>query len=195
MAKMIKFDLPIDRVKVSTLRDLQDHFTTEVIEHFRSGLLTRWLRARGLDRELAAVEAIRSDDDAHVLKELCRLFKVEADEETIAWAIGVSEAGVPGTQLKNAALVVQLAKRILDLDFDTLWEALSALQRYRPSAISGISALVVGRKGFFTADDSPPIIDLPLDSPVWNFSRFKEEFCDAQEFARELLECLPPTDR
>lgn len=194
MAKTIKFDLPMDGVKVSTLGGLQDHFTTEVIEHFRSGTLTRWLRARGFDRELAAVEAIRSDDDAHVLKELCRLFKVEADEETIAWAIGISEAGVPRTQLKNAALVVQFAKRILDLDFDTLWEALSALQEYRPAfPVAGL----LGVRTLFgsTADDSRPIVDLPPDSPVWNFYRFRKELSDAQEFARELLECLPPTDR
>ena len=41
MAKTIKFDLPIDGVKVATLDDLRDHFTTETIGHFRSGLLVR----------------------------------------------------------------------------------------------------------------------------------------------------------
>ena len=41
MAKMIKFDLPIDEVKVATLEKLRDHFTTEIIGHFRSGLLAR----------------------------------------------------------------------------------------------------------------------------------------------------------
>ena len=45
MAKMIKFDLPIDGVKVATLDQLRDHFTTEIIAHFRSGLLTRWLQS------------------------------------------------------------------------------------------------------------------------------------------------------
>lgn len=190
MAKMIKFDLPIDGTRVSTLDDLQDHFTPEVIKHFRSGLLTRWLRARGFDRELERVEALTSDNDAYVLKQLCRIFnvEVETDEETIAWVIRESEAGPSRTHLKNATLAAKLAKRILGLDFDMLSEALSALEEYQPP--------------------SWPIADLPRNSPIWNivlalvgvnkrqnFSRFKEEFRDAQELARELLECLPPIDR
>ena len=111
MAKAIKFDLPIDGVKVASLDDLQDHFTTEVIGHFRSGLLSKWLRPRGLNHELTAIEALgaeiygwnigppegpneleavkasAADDDAVVLKELCRIFKVEADDDVIAAAI------------------------------------------------------------------------------------------------------------
>ena len=95
MAKMIKFDLPIDGVKVATLDDLRDHFTTETIGHFRSGLLARWLRSRSMSRELAAVEALTVGDDAAVLKELCRIFEVEADDDAIAAAIAEA-TGVPG---------------------------------------------------------------------------------------------------
>ena len=95
MAKMIKFDLPIDGVKVATLDDLRDHFTTETIGHFRSRLLARWLRSRSMTRELAAVEALTADDDAAVLKELCRIFEVEADDDAIAAAIAEA-TGVPG---------------------------------------------------------------------------------------------------
>ena len=95
MAKMIKFDLPIDGVKVATLDDLQDHFTTEIIGHFRSSLLARWLRSRGWTRELAAVEALAADDDATTLKELCRIFEIEADDDAIVVAIA-EETGIPG---------------------------------------------------------------------------------------------------
>lgn len=88
MAKMMKFDLLIDGVKVATLDKLRDHFTTETIEHFRSGLLARWLRSRSMARELAAVEALASDDDdAITLKELCRIFEVEAGDDAIAAAV------------------------------------------------------------------------------------------------------------
>ena len=83
MAKTIKFDLPIDGVKVATLDDLRDHFTTETIGHFRSGLLARWLRSRSMTRELAAVEALTARDDAAVLNELSRIFEVEADDDAI----------------------------------------------------------------------------------------------------------------
>ena len=95
MAKMIKFNLPIDGVKVATLDDLQNHFTIEIIGHYRSSLLARWLRSRGWTRELAAVEALATGDDATTLKELCRIFEIETDDDAIAAA--VSEAtGVSG---------------------------------------------------------------------------------------------------
>ena len=95
MAKMIKFDLPIDGVKVATLDDLQNHFTTEIIGHFRSGLLARWLRSRGSTQELAAVEALATGDDATTLEELCRIFEIEADDDAIAAAVAEA-TGVPG---------------------------------------------------------------------------------------------------
>ena len=95
MAKMIKFNLPIDGVKAATLDDLRGHFTTEIIGHFRSGLLARWLRSRDLTRELAAVEAMETGDDSAVLKELCRIFEVEADDDAIAAAVAEA-TGVPG---------------------------------------------------------------------------------------------------
>ena len=95
MAKMIKFDLPIDGVKVATLDDLQNHFTTEIIGHFRSSLLARWLRSRGWTRELAAVEALATGDDAATLKELCQIFEIEADDDAIAAAVAEA-TGVPG---------------------------------------------------------------------------------------------------
>ena len=95
MAKMIKFDLPIDGVKVATLDDLRDHFTTETIGHFRSGLLARWLRSRSMTRELEAVEALTAGDDTAVLKELCRIFEVEADDDAITASVAKA-TGVPG---------------------------------------------------------------------------------------------------
>ena len=95
MAKMIKFDLPIDGVKVATLDELRDHFTIEIIGQFRSGLLARWLRSRGWTRELAAVEALTADDDATTLKGLCQIFEVEADDDAIVAALAEA-TGVPG---------------------------------------------------------------------------------------------------
>ena len=100
---MIKFDLPIDGVKVATLGGLQNHFTTEVIEHFRSGLLTRWLRARGFDSELASVEALKSgDNEATTLAQLCHIFGVEAENDAIAAAIAEA-TGIRGIRPDTAA--------------------------------------------------------------------------------------------
>ena len=98
MAKTIKFDLPIDGVKIATLDKLRDHFTTQIIGHFRTGLLADWLRSRGMTRELAAVEALKADDDAAALKGLCRIFEVEAGDDAIAAAL-TEATGVPGRRL------------------------------------------------------------------------------------------------
>lgn len=89
MPKTIKFDLKIGSKSVATLADLQDHFGSEIIEHFRSGRLTRWLRVRSMIGELKAVEELSAADHmpggtssslprATVLRELGRIFKVEA---------------------------------------------------------------------------------------------------------------------
>lgn len=56
MKRVIKFDLPIDGVKVTTLDELCDHFTTEILDHFHSGVLAKWLRSRDLEKESHEVE-------------------------------------------------------------------------------------------------------------------------------------------
>ena len=139
MAKMIKFDLPIDGVKVATLDQLQNHFTHDIIAHFRSGLLARWLKSRSMTRELASVEALAAGDDAAVLKELCRIFEVETDDDAITAAI--SEAtGVPGIHLHHSHFRSQefvqwmiramyyLSARILPLKASPFW-----MKESRPS--------------------------------------------------------------
>ena len=78
--KIIKFDLPIDGVKVKTVEELRDHFTLEMLAHARSGLLGKWLSSRKLQDELAAVKALDGAEDHALLKGLCEVFGVEADE-------------------------------------------------------------------------------------------------------------------
>ncbi|WP_295399646.1 hypothetical protein [uncultured Thiocystis sp.] len=82
--KMIKFDLPIDGVKVKNIEELREHFTIEILDHFRSGLLGKWLASRRLQDELAAVQALDKLDDHALLKGLCGVFGVEADDLVIA---------------------------------------------------------------------------------------------------------------
>lgn len=100
MAKMIKFDMPIDGVKVATLEGLRDHFTTQVVDHFRSGLLARWLASRGLATELEEVGAVTAGDDAGILRGLCQIFEVEADDDAIAAAVAEA-TGVAGVRLQG----------------------------------------------------------------------------------------------
>ncbi len=47
--KAIKFDLAIDGVNVKTVEELREHITVELVEHFKSGLLLKWLLQRDLE--------------------------------------------------------------------------------------------------------------------------------------------------
>ena len=103
--KKIRFDLPIDGTKVSGIVQLREHFTTEIIVHFRKGVLESWLEPRGEDtllgevKELKRIDSIRPDD-AIALRELCRIFKVDADGATIEAAVA-QPTGIPGRRLRT----------------------------------------------------------------------------------------------
>jgi hypothetical protein len=79
--KTIKFDLPIDGVKVKTLVELQQHFTTEILDLYKNGLLARWLQAQGLNDQLSAVNSLSLlNNDALLLNSLCEVFNVVIDD-------------------------------------------------------------------------------------------------------------------
>lgn len=109
MKKTIKFDLPIDGVKVSTLDELRDHFTAEVVGHFRSGLLAKWLRSRRMTEQLDAVNALNANDDFTVLDGLCGIFDIEADAEAISAAL----AEPTGASLGDLAKAIEIPAELL----------------------------------------------------------------------------------
>ena len=103
--KKIRFDLPMDRTRVSNIEELQEHFTTEIIDHFRSGVLGSWLESRDDPKFLPEVKKLEGSgetrpDDAAALRELCRIFEVEADEATIEAAVA-KPTGIPGRHLRT----------------------------------------------------------------------------------------------
>jgi hypothetical protein len=79
--KLIKFDLPIDGTKVKDLEELREHFSTEILGHYRSGLLSKWLLSRKIHHELTAVQALDGADEHALLKGLCGIFGVDIDDE------------------------------------------------------------------------------------------------------------------
>ena len=89
-AAAIRFNLAIGGAMVRNVDQLREHFTTEVIGHFRSGVLANWLRARQLNEELEAVEALSNtgNTETSLLLALCEIFNVDADEQTVAAALG-----------------------------------------------------------------------------------------------------------
>lgn len=95
--KLIKFDLPLDGTKVKNLDELRDHFSVEVLEHCRSGLLMRWLRSRSLADEVAALDKldVAGMADEALFRALCGVFGVEVDELILSAMFSVRAAAAP----------------------------------------------------------------------------------------------------
>ena len=111
-AAVIRFDLPIDGAKVRNVDELREHFTTDVIGHFRSGVLAKWLRARQLNKELAAVEALSNTGSAEssLLLALCEIFNVDADEQTVAAALA-EPTGASAVHALNREIALGIEQR------------------------------------------------------------------------------------
>ena len=90
MAKTIKFYMICDDHPVRTIDDLREHFGMEdVLDYYKRGILQRWLKVRGYEAELEAVNQIDSKDDSEALTKLIQIFDVEKDPAEIAEFIGI----------------------------------------------------------------------------------------------------------
>lgn len=84
MAKTIKFNLICDDKPVRTIEDLQDNFSIEdVLKYYQNGLLLRWLNVRGYEAEAKKVSEINATEDLEIIKELIKIFGVEADTQKV----------------------------------------------------------------------------------------------------------------
>ncbi len=82
--KAIKFDLPIDGTKVRTIEELREHFSTEILDLYKNGLLLKWLINQRYPSYAQAVEQLLpTETDANLLKLLCGIFEVDVDFDTI----------------------------------------------------------------------------------------------------------------
>lgn len=90
MAKTIKFYMICDDHPVRTIDDLREHFGMEdVLDYYKRGIFQRWLKVRGYEAELEAVNQIDSKDDSEALTKLIQIFDVEKDPAKIAEFIGI----------------------------------------------------------------------------------------------------------
>ena len=89
--KTIKFDLPIDGVKVKNLEELREHFTVEILELYNNKMLLSWMRSRKMLGELDQLEKKASMELSRIalMKVLCEIFKIDADDMIIAAALGM----------------------------------------------------------------------------------------------------------
>lgn len=84
MAKTIKFNLICDDKPVRTIEDLQENFSIEdVLKYYQNGLLLRWLEVRGYEAEYKKVSEIREIEELEIVKELIKIFDIEADEKKV----------------------------------------------------------------------------------------------------------------
>ncbi|WP_104757964.1 hypothetical protein [Helicobacter salomonis] len=82
--KLAKFALTCDGEKITSLEQLKDHFNLlDVLEHYKTNTLWRWLRSRGYQNELTGIEAITATQDTEILSALCQVFGIEADRQMI----------------------------------------------------------------------------------------------------------------
>ena len=80
--KPIKFDLPLNSIRVATLDQLEENLTPEILQHFRSGKLAKWLRVRHLNEQADKVEALLAadiEDEVQLFKSVCEVFVGEVD--------------------------------------------------------------------------------------------------------------------
>ena len=77
--KIIKFDLPINGTKVTTLEALRDNLTDEIVPLARSGQLERWFKSRQVQEQAQAVAAVVSEhaEDKALFLALCAVLEVE----------------------------------------------------------------------------------------------------------------------
>jgi hypothetical protein len=88
--KTIKFDLKLKNGEITlrTLDDLEENLSPELLTHFHSGKLAKWLRVRKLEELAEKMEALRAqyledknELDIKLFKNLCEIFVSEVSEE------------------------------------------------------------------------------------------------------------------
>ncbi|MEY3788961.1 MAG: hypothetical protein RLZ75_3169 [Pseudomonadota bacterium] len=99
--KPIKFDLPLNGTRIATLEQLEENLTPEIIGHFHSGKLAKWLRARSLTEQAEVVDvllAANNEREVQLFKSLCEVFVSEVDENDAREAINDYKTSLPSQQ-------------------------------------------------------------------------------------------------
>lgn len=84
--KKIKFNLRCDGKSIRSIEELRDNFSIEdVLEHFKNGLLGRWLEVRGYSDEMEAVSKLYENKehtkDIEIATELVKIFFKDDKQE------------------------------------------------------------------------------------------------------------------
>ncbi len=131
--KTIKFDLPIDGVKVKNIEELREHFTVEILELYNNGILLKWLKSRRNLEEASRLETIHETQlsRSSLLKTLCEIFTVDADDMIISSALGMP----PEKMEKNFPEIKAQYRAIAKAEVEA--EAKVNVEKIRQPTVSG----------------------------------------------------------
>ncbi len=110
--KLIKFDLPMNGKKVKDLEELTDNMTVEILAHYKSGLLGRWLKVRQYENELSMIEQFAELDEPVLLKSLCDVFGIEIDRDA-AQTLLLPVSPVGGVRIVSTDLETSLHEMLI----------------------------------------------------------------------------------
>lgn len=85
MAKIPKFNLTMDGELVRSIEELQNNFSVDdILDHFESKRLHKWLKSRGYTDYLTKVESIEYDDKTAIIKPLMDIFEIDYSDEDLS---------------------------------------------------------------------------------------------------------------
>ena len=95
--KIIKFDLPINGTKVTTLEALRDNLTDEIVPLARSGQLERWFKSRQMQEQVQAVANAfsRNKKDKELFLALCAVLEVEVHPDDASAIFDAPPQAIP----------------------------------------------------------------------------------------------------
>ena len=86
----VKFYMYFNGERIRTIEDLRENFFAEdILEAYSSGQLAKWLKVWRHKKELAQVEAVKSENAREILAELMRIFDSDAEPEEINASLSV----------------------------------------------------------------------------------------------------------
>lgn len=81
--KKIKFNLHTNGIGVANLEDLREHFNIDdILNHYKSGLLQKWLEVQGLQEELEKLNKLSTEDN-ELISKLLNIFEIKYSKEDI----------------------------------------------------------------------------------------------------------------
>lgn len=127
MAKTIKFNLILDNHPVRNIEELQEHFSIEdMLKYFENGLLLRWLKVRGYEKEYMSVENIdKSLDSKDIIISLMKIFKMsDIDTDDIEKEVSILSYLDKENELNKIYKENAFAKNQIIKDYHTGYNAL-----------------------------------------------------------------------